>query len=171
MDLKEIIKDYKNFPKKGITFRDFTPLLNNPKAWNFVITYFKDISKELKPDKIVGIESRGFIIGSVLANELGIGFVPIRKKGKLPGEIVSIKYQLEYGTDELEIKRDSLSKESRIIITDDLLATGGTANAAINLVKKLDAKVISAFFIIELTGLNGRDRLKDSSEIFSMVKY
>jgi len=170
MNLKRIISEYPNFPKKGILFRDFSPILNNPAAMSFVVEEF---SKRFHPgdvDVFVGIESRGFITASILAQKYNKGMVMLRKAGKLPGKTVKISYTIEYGKAVLEIQKNVLKKDERVIICDDLLATGGTANAAAKLVEKMGAEITGFAFIIELTGLNGIKKLS-SYKTVSLVQY
>ena len=170
MKLKRIISEYPNFPKKGILFRDFSPILNNPAAMSFVVEEF---SKRFHPgdvDVFVGIESRGFITASILAQKYNKGMVMLRKAGKLPGKTVKISYTIEYGKAVLEIQKNVLKKDERVIICDDLLATGGTANAAAKLVEKMGAEITGFAFIIELTGLNGIKKLS-SYKTVSLVQY
>ena len=171
MDLKKHIKNIHDFPKPGILFRDVNPLFQSPELSNFVINQLGSYCEKYQPDYIAGIEARGFIVGSALSNATGIGFIPIRKKGKLPGEIISYKYELEYGTDSLEIQKDCCSKGSRVLLVDDLLATGGTAKAASDLLSSVDVEVVAIAFIVELSELNGRDKLDKSYPIISLVKY
>ena len=170
MNLKRIIAEYPNFPKKGILFRDFSPILNDPAAMSFVVEEF---SKRFHPgdvDVFAGIESRGFITASILAQKYNKGMVMLRKAGKLPGKTVKISYTIEYGKAVLEIQKNVLKKDERVVICDDLLATGGTANAAAKLVEKMGAKVTGFTFIIELTGLNGNKKLSNY-KIVSLVQY
>jgi len=170
MNLKKIIAEYPNFPKKGILFRDFSPILNDPAAMSFVVEEF---SKRFHPgdvDVFVGIESRGFITASILAQKYNKGMVMLRKAGKLPGKTVKISYTIEYGKAVLEIQKNVLKKDERVIICDDLLATGGTANAAAKLVKKMGAEITGFAFIIELTRLNGSKKLS-SYKTVSLVQY
>jgi len=170
MNLKRIISEYPNFPKKGILFRDFSPILNNPAAMSFVVEEF---SKRFHPgdvDVFVGIESRGFITASILAQKYNKGMVMLRKAGKLPGKTVKISYTIEYGKAVLEIQKNVLKKDERVVICDDLLATGGTANAAAKLVEKMGAKVTGFTFIIELTELNGNKKLSNYKTV-SLVQY
>jgi len=170
MNLKRIIAEYPNFPKKGILFRDFSPILNDPAAMSFVVEEF---SKRFHPgdvDVFAGIESRGFITASILAQKYNKGMVMLRKAGKLPGKTVKISYTIEYGKAVLEIQKNVLKKDERVVICDDLLATGGTANAAAKLVEKMGAKVTGFTFIIELTGLNGNKKLSNYKTV-SLVQY
>jgi len=170
MNLKRIISEYPNFPKKGILFRDFSPILNDPAAMSFVVEEF---SKRFHPgdvDVFAGIESRGFITASILAQKYNKGMVMLRKAGKLPGKTVKISYTIEYGKAVLEIQKNVLKKDERVVICDDLLATGGTANAAAKLVEKMGAKVAGFTFIIELTGLNGNKKISNYKTV-SLVQY
>jgi len=155
------IRDIPNFPKKGIIFKDITTLLNNPKAFQTLINHLENRYKEYDLDYIAGIDARGFIFGSILADRLGVGFVPVRKKGKLPYTTVSEKYSLEYGFDEVEIHIDAFGgkKGARVLLIDDLIATGGTAKAGVNLINKVDANCVECCFIAELTFLNGKDTI------------
>jgi len=170
--IKSKIRTISNFPKQGILFRDITTLLKDKDGMNKVIEILYNRYKEKKIDLVCGIESRGFIIGSILAYKLGVGFVPIRKKGKLPYEVVKEEYDLEYGVDCIEIHKDSINIGQNVLIVDDLLATGGTALAACNLVSKLGGRVFECGFVIELQDLHGRKRLLDRGyDIFSVVSY
>jgi adenine phosphoribosyltransferase len=166
---KRLIRDIEDYPKKGITFRDITPLLKDPKTFSLCIEELASKLKERKIDYIVGIESRGFIVGAPLAQLLGVGFIPVRKKGKLPFRTVSKSYELEYGTATIELHADSIERGKRVAIVDDLLATGGTTRATIELVRELGGIVDSCAFLIELTGLSGREKLE--AEVFSLIKY
>lgn len=170
MDLTSHIRNVKDFPKPGIMFRDITTLLKNPEAFNYTSEQLFNFTKNLKITKVVGIESRGFIFGALLASKLNCGFIPVRKPGKLPAEKESISYSLEYGEDKLEIHKDAIKPGDKVLIHDDLLATGGTMNAVCKLIEKLGGEVVQLSFIIELTFLNGRDRLK-SYDVCSIVKY
>ncbi len=171
MNLKNFIQEIPNFPKKGIIFRDFNPLLQNPQAWTHVMNRFGELCDELKPDLIAGIESRGFIVGSSLAFKQQIGFVPIRKAGKLPGKVIGVDYSLEYADARLEIQDSLVEAGSRVLVVDDLLATGGTACAATELIAKTMAKVVGFGFVIELESLNGRSVLDKEVPIFSLISY
>lgn len=170
MDLKSYIRNVKDFPKVGIMFRDITTLLKNPEAFNYTLEQLLDFTKEKKISKVVGIESRGFIFGSILSHELDCGFIPVRKPGKLPAEKVSISYSLEYGEDILEIHKDAIQSGDKVLVHDDLLATGGTMNAVCQLIEKLGGEVVQVSFIVELSFLNGRDKLK-SYDVRSIVNY
>ena len=168
--LRSLIRDVPNFPKKGIVFKDITPLLKHGAALRFACDELARTFKRSDIDQVVGIESRGFIISPVLAYQLGAGFVPVRKKGKLPAAKEAISYNLEYGTDSLEVHQDAVRKGTRVIIVDDLLATGGTAEAVIKLVEKLGGIVLGLAFLVELTFLKGRERLKDY-QVHSLIQY
>lgn len=170
MDLKEKIRDVPDFPKKGILFRDITTLLKDKKSFSFVVEELFKRYNDKDIDIIAGIESRGFIFGSALAYRINKGFVPIRKPGKLPSTTVSEEYSLEYGTDKIEMHVDAIKEGDRVLLIDDLLATGGTMAAACSLVEKAGGKVTECSFLIELAFLNGRDRLK-GYDIYSMVTY
>jgi adenine phosphoribosyltransferase len=170
MDLKTQIRNIKDFPKQGIMFRDITTLLKNPLAFDYTMNQLLEFIKGKKINKVVGIESRGFIFGSVLAYKLGCGFVPVRKPGKLPAEKVSISYSLEYGEDKLEIHKDAIQPGDKVLVHDDLLATGGTMNAVCQLIEKLGGEIVQVSFIVELSFLNGRDKLK-SYDVRSIVNY
>ena len=172
MDFKSIIRDIPDYPKKGIIFKDITTLLKNPSAFQGVINVFYEKLKNEKIDKIIGIESRGFIFGAPLAYKLNVGFIPIRKKGKLPGETISVNYDLEYGTDQIEMHTDALKKGERVILVDDLIATGGTALAAIKLINKMEAEIIENLFLIDLTFLGGSKSIKKlGHKVFSICNY
>ncbi len=168
--LRDSIRSIPDFPKKGILFRDITTLLKDKAAFAEAINALLARHKGKNIAKVVGMESRGFILGAPLAYLLGAGFVPVRKKGKLPAETFSAKYELEYGVDHLEVHKDAIEPGENIIIVDDLLATGGTAVATIDLVKNFKANIVAVDFLIELTELHGRDKLK-GYEIFTLIKY
>ncbi len=159
-ELKQYIRSIKDFPVKGIMFRDITTLLKEPEAVNKTLKYLLTFTDGIKIDKVVGIESRGFIFGSMLAQKLDVGFILARKPGKLPAETESESYQLEYGTDKIEMHKDAISKGDKVLLHDDLLATGGTSAAAAKLIEKLGGEVVQVSFVIELTFLNGREKLK-----------
>ncbi len=169
-DLKQYIRSIKDFPKEGIMFRDITTLLQNPASLNLTLVQLFENCKNLNVSKVVGIEARGFIYGAMLAQKLDVGFAPIRKPGKLPADKVQETYTLEYGTDTIEIHKDAIKPGEKVLIHDDLLATGGTAKAAANLVEKLGGKVVQLSFIIELSFLNGRKLLSDYN-VKSLVDY
>ena len=170
MDLRNIIRNIPDFPVKGIQFKDITTLLRDKDAYRYVIDRITNHCKDLNIDFIAGIEARGFIIGAPVAYNLEVGFIPIRKGGRLPYQVEKITYQLEYGESVLEIHNDAFPKGSRIMIIDDLLATGGTTLAVFKLIEKLEGIVVGADFIIELEMLKGREKLK-GYEIFSLIKY
>jgi len=170
MDYKSMIREVPNFPKPGILFYDITTLLKDAKAFRSVIDDLTARYRFQHISKIVGIESRGFIIGSPLAYHLGAGFVPVRKPGKLPADIYEVKYNLEYGSNSLAIHRDAIDMDERVLIVDDLLATGGTAAATVNLVRQLGGTIVGLVFLVELTGLKGRDKLNDC-HVHSMITY
>jgi len=168
--IKSKIRTVPHWPKQGIMFRDITTLIKDPKGLKETIDHLYDRYKKKKIDKVVGIEARGFIFGAPLAYVLGCGFIPVRKPGKLPAECVSEEYTLEYGTDKIEIHKDAIDKGDKILIIDDLLATGGTMSAARNLVKKLGGKVVECTFIVDLVDLKGRDKLTGEN-IYSVVEF
>jgi adenine phosphoribosyltransferase len=168
-DLKQHIRSVPDFPKPGILFYDIGTLLADGPAWHETLTRLADILRPLKPDALIGIESRGFLVAAPLAAMLGVGFVMVRKKGKLPGKTIRHSYALEYGTDTIEIQEGMLKPKQRVIICDDLLATGGTAAAATALTRQIGAEVIHAAFIIDLTFLEGRKRLDVPAT--SLVSY
>ncbi len=170
MDLKQFIRNIPDFPKQGILFRDITTLLKDPKAFNYALDELYNSIIDKNITKVVAIESRGFIFGSLLANKLNAGFVPIRKPNKLPGEKIVEEYSLEYGTDKIEIHKDAITSCDNILLHDDLLATGGTMLAACKLVEKLGGKIAQISFLIELEALNGRNLLKDYN-VTSIIKY
>ena len=168
--LKETIRSIPDFPKEGILFRDITTLLKDKSALADAIDTLADRHTGKDIAKVVGIESRGFILGTPVAYLLGAGFVPVRKKGKLPAETYSATYELEYGTDHLEIHKDAIEPGETIVVVDDLLATGGTAAAVIELLKNFNANIVSVDFLIELVDLKGREKLK-GCEVYATIKY
>ena len=170
MDLKSTIRSIPDFPKPGILFRDITTLLKDPAAFCFVIDELASRYRGSRIDAIAGIESRGFIFGAALAAKLAAGFIPIRKPGKLPAPTVSAEYSLEYGTDKIEMHVDAVSPGMRVLVIDDLLATGGTMRAACELIEKTGGTVAECCFIIELAGLEGRKALP-GKDIFSLLVY
>ena len=169
-ELKNFIRDIPDFPKKGIIFKDITPLLMDHLALKKSIDLLAKKFKKEKVEYVVAVEARGFIFGTALAYKLGAGFIPIRKKGKLPFRTKSVSYQLEYGTDHLEIHEDAIKPESRVLVVDDLLATGGTVTAVTNLLKEQKAKIVGIAFLVELKFLKGHQKLKDYP-IYSLIKY
>jgi adenine phosphoribosyltransferase len=168
--LKSIIRHVPDFPKQGILFYDITTLLKNGTALHEVIDLLANRFQNDKVDLVLGIESRGFIFASALACQLGVGFVPVRKPGKLPAETIQVTYDLEYGKDRLEIHRDAIRPGQRILLVDDLLATGGTAAATVQLIRQLGGVVVGIAFVIELEFLNGRKKL-EGYDIYSLLKY
>ena len=169
MDLKKYIRDIPDFPKPGIIFKDITPLLNDGKAFKTAVDNISKPFKGGKIDYIVSVEARGFLFGAAAAYKLGVGVVPVRKKGKLPHRTISVSYDLEYGQDVLCIHEDAIRKGSRVLIVDDLLATGGTTKAVVELIEKLGGKVTGIAFLIELTALKGREKLK-GYRVTSLIK-
>jgi adenine phosphoribosyltransferase len=169
MDLKDHIRSIPDFPKPGILFYDISTLLAHPQAWKATIERLAEAVGPQKPDLLVGIESRGFLVAAPLAYALGSGFAMVRKPGKLPGKTVGFTYDLEYGTDRIEIQEDAIAPGQRVVVVDDLIATGGTTAAAINLVTQQGGTVIGAACIIELSFLNGRDRIP--VPVTAMVSY
>ena len=170
MDLKKYIRNIPDFPKKGIIFRDITTLIQHPVAFSETIEIFHSRYKTKHIDIIAGIEARGFIFGAALAYKLGVGFVPIRKKGKLPWKTVSETYELEYGTDTIEIHEDAIESGKSVLLMDDLIATGGSLLAAKNLVEKLGGRILEAAVVIELVDLKGREKIAPL-ELFSLVQF
>ena len=169
--LKKYISEINDFPKKGIVFKDLNPIYKEPKIWNELMLPLQKLISKKKPDYIAGIESRGFIAASALAFKLGLGFITIRKPNKLPGKVIGINYKLEYGEDRLEIQQNIIEKDSKVILLDDLLATGGTSGAAGNLIKKTGANLIGYAFLVELTELRGRENLDSNLFVESLIKY
>ncbi|HEY5615718.1 MAG TPA: adenine phosphoribosyltransferase [Bacteroidota bacterium] len=169
-ELAKVIRDVPDFPQKGIVFKDITTLLQNPDAFRKALNIFYERYRDEKITKVAGVESRGFIFGAALAVQLGVGFVPIRKKGKLPAETIREEYALEYGTDSIEVHTDAIQKGERVLIHDDLLATGGTIQAACKLVERLGGKIVGLSFLVELSFLKGREKLK-GNDVFSIVQY
>lgn len=169
--LKSLIRDVPDFPSKGIMFRDLTTMIKNGEALHVMSKELAALYQGRGVTKVVGIESRGFIGGSILAYELGCGFVPARKPGKLPSVTIKASYAKEYGVDTIELHSDAITSDDVVVLHDDLLATGGTMNAAYQLVKSMNPKKIYINFIVELTALNGRDNLPKDCEITSLLKY
>lgn len=170
MNLKNYIADIQDFPKEGILFRDITPLMNDGEAFKYATKSICDFAKEVGAELVLGPEARGFIFGCPVAYELGLGFVPVRKPGKLPRETVSFEYDLEYGSNTLCIHADSIKKGQKVLIVDDLLATGGTVEATIKLVEKLGGEVVGCAFLIELLDLKGRELIKNYN-IKALIQY
>jgi len=169
IDFKDHIRSIPDFPKPGIVFYDISTLLAHAGAWREAVHQMAETVRPHRPDLLVGIESRGFLVAAPLAYALGLGFAMIRKRGKLPGDIITHNYDLEYGSDTIEIQADAIKPGQRVVVMDDLLATGGTMAAAINLLRQVGAEVTAAQFIIELTFLNGRDRLDVPAQ--SLIAY
>ncbi len=171
LDLQPFIRAIPDFPKPGILFRDINPLLRSPEAMGEVLDHLGRVCESVKPDLIVGIESRGFIVGMPLALRQGLGFIPVRKPGKLPGAVIGLDYALEYGSDRLEIQADACADGQRILVVDDLLATGGTAAATGRLVEQAGGTVVGYAVVIELVGLNGRRQLPPDAQVTSVLTY
>lgn len=159
MNLENYIREVADFPKKGVIFKDITPLLNNPEAVKFCTEKILHLIGNQKIDKVIGVESRGFFFATLLAQKLNAGFVPVRKPGKLPYQTISVSYDLEYGTDTVEMHIDAIKKGEKVLIHDDVLATGGTAKATCDLVKKLGGEIVQCNFLMEIPFLKGRDKL------------
>jgi adenine phosphoribosyltransferase len=170
MSLEKYIRDIQGFPKEGILFKDITPLLIDPEARKKCLDILVSSLAGKKIDKVIGVESRGFFFGILIAQELSVGFIPVRKANKLPYETISASYDLEYGTDTLEIHTDAIQKGDRILIHDDVLATGGTAKAVCELVEHLGGEIVQCNFLMELTFLNGRAKI-EGKEIFAAITY
>jgi len=170
-ELLASIRDIPDFPKPGIVFKDITTLLNNPKAFKLLMDHLEDRYKEMNLDYIAALDARGFIFGAPLADRLGVGFVPIRKKGKLPSTTICEKYELEYGFDEVEIHLDAFENKenARVLIIDDLIATGGTADAACKLVKDTKANLVEVCFLMNLTFLDGEERIMKHAPVYSIL--
>lgn len=170
LDLKAYIRNVPDFPRQGVVFRDITPLVQNPAAYRYAVEALAERIERLTPDAVVGIESRGFLFGAPIALRLGLPFLPVRKAGHLPAEHMSVEYALEYGEGQLDIHADALERGQRAVIVDDLLATGGTAAAAAQLVERLGASVAGFAFVIELTFLRGRERL-GINDVIALISY
>lgn len=171
VDLRQLVRDIPDFPKPGILFRDLTPLMRDPSGWQEVMRQLGAVVERVQPDLIVGIESRGFIVGTALATVVRLGFVPVRKPGKLPGQVRGIDYALEYGSDRLEIQHDAFEPGAKVLIVDDLLATGGTAAACAELVQQAGGELVGFGFVAELAALAGRSRLPESQPVESLIIY
>lgn len=169
--VKSMIRDVPDFPKPGIIFKDITTALKEPQTFKRIIDFFTDEYKNKGIDYVAGIESRGFMFGAPLAYNIGAGFIVIRKPGKLPAEVEKVTYDLEYGSDSIEIHSDAIEPGKKVLIIDDLLATGGTAAAACQLVEKVGGEIVSIAFVIELDFLNGREKLPKGKNVVSMVSY
>lgn len=170
IDFERYIRNIADFPVKGIQFKDITTLIKEGEIFSAAVDYMYDPFRKKRITKIVGIESRGFIFGAAMAYKLNVGIIPVRKPGKLPGDILAEEYQLEYGKDSIEIHVDGINKDDKVLIVDDLLATGGTAGAAVKLIERIGAEIIGISFLIELTELNGRSKISDY-EIHSLIQY
>jgi adenine phosphoribosyltransferase len=170
IDLRAYVRDIPDFPRPGIVFKDITPLLLDPSALKHAVAGLAEVARPLEPELVVAAEARGFILGAALALELGVGFVPARKPGKLPHEVVSAEYTLEYGVDTLELHADALAGCTRVLVHDDLLATGGTARALCELIEGLGAEVVGCAFLFELRFLRGRERL-EGYDVRSLIEY
>ncbi|GGK16232.1 adenine phosphoribosyltransferase [Caldalkalibacillus thermarum] len=171
MDFKSKIRVIEDFPQPGIRFKDITTLLKDGQAYQAAIDKLAEYAESKGADLVVGPEARGFVIGAPIAYKLGKGFVPVRKAGKLPAETVQAEYDLEYGQDALAIHKDAIRQGQKVLVADDLLATGGTISTTINLVEQLGGKVVGCVFLIELTYLNGRKKLEPEYHVFSLVQY
>lgn len=169
-EVKKTIRTVPNWPKEGVMFRDITTLLNHPDAMNYIMGKFFERYKDKGITKVVGVESRGFIFGAILAHKLNVGFVPARKPGKLPAKIIKVEYKLEYGSDSLEMHNDAIREGDKVLICDDLCATGGTLKAAAELVERLGGKIEEIAYLIDLPELNGREKLKPY-KTFSLIEF
>jgi adenine phosphoribosyltransferase len=169
-ELEHAIRNIPNFPKPGILFRDITTILKDAQKFKQAIEIITEKYREKKVDKVVAVEARGFIFGGIIAYKLKAGFVPVRKKGKLPAPVFEVTYELEYGTDTLQIHQDAILNKDKVLIVDDLLATGGTAKAVCELIAKFNAEIVGIEFLIELRDLKGREKLKDYP-IYSIIKF
>ncbi|MDY7039850.1 MAG: adenine phosphoribosyltransferase [Chloroflexota bacterium] len=170
MDLASLIRDVPDFPKPGILFKDITTLTKDPDAFQVAIDAMLDYCEDITVDVVVAVESRGYIFGGALAYELGAGFIPVRKLGKLPAETIRVEYSLEYGTEVLEMHKDAIEPGQKVLVVDDLLATGGTAKATIDLVEQLGGEVVSVLFLIDLAFLNGMEKLQDY-DVYSLIQF
>lgn len=169
--IKSKIRDIPDFPKPGIIFKDITPMMKDGEVFHFVLRALAEEAGTYKPDVIAGIEARGFILAPAVADILGVGFVPIRKPGKLPYKVEKITYDLEYGTDTIEMHVDAVDKGQRVVLIDDLLATGGTAHGASSLIKKVGGELVGVGFVVELGFLDGRKKLGSEAPVFSLINY
>jgi len=170
MNYKSLIREVPDFPKPGILFYDITPLLKNQEVYQSILGSLTEKYQEAGIQKVIGIESRGFIFGSVLADRLNTGFVPVRKPGKLPADVYEVRYNLEYGSNSLAVHRDAINVGERVLIVDDLLATGGTAAATVRLIRQLGGSIVGVVFLVELLALEGRQKL-DGCEVYSLISY
>ncbi|MFC1686157.1 adenine phosphoribosyltransferase [Nanoarchaeota archaeon] len=169
--LKKTIRTVPNWPKEGVMFRDITTLMKDPKAFSEVLEIFYNRYKDKDIGIVAGIESRGFILAGAIAHKLGVGFIPIRKPGKLPAETESVEYELEYGKDKIEIHKDAIQPGLKVLLMDDLIATGGTATAACELIKRLNGNIVEIACIIDLPDLKGSQKLKESHPVFSIMQF
>jgi adenine phosphoribosyltransferase len=169
--IRTAVRDIPDYPKPGILFKDITTVLRQPELFRSVIDYFTLVARDQDIQYVVGIESRGFIFGAPLADRIGAGFVPVRKRGKLPGSVAQYEYDLEYGTDCIEIHDDAIEPGARVLLVDDLLATGGTAEAAAQLIRKVGGELIGAAFLIELSFLPGREKLASLPRVDALIQY
>lgn len=170
MNIKDYIREIPDWPKPGVNFKDITPLLENKEAFKYIIDKFAGQFENDRPDKVVGIDARGFLLAAPVAYKLGCGLSIVRKKGKLPAKCVSQDYSLEYASNIIEMHEDAIKKGERVILIDDVLATGGTARAAVDLIEKLEGEVVGLGFLIDLTFLKGKEKLKDY-KIYSLIEY
>jgi adenine phosphoribosyltransferase len=170
-DLRRWVRDIPDFPKPGILFRDLTPMMRDPEGWQAMVRQLSRVCEGLQPDLIVGIESRGFLVGGALATALALPFAPVRKPGKLPGTVHGVDYTLEYGSDRLEIHADGFEDSPSVLVVDDLLATGGTAAACGQLVQQAGGRLIGFAFVVELLALDGRRRLPESVPVEALIRY
>lgn len=170
MDLSKYIASVPDYPEKGVTFRDISPLMADGEAYQYATQQIVDYAKDKDVEMIVGPEARGFIVGCPVAIEMGVGFAPARKKGKLPREVIEVNYGLEYGEDTLQLHKDAIQPGQRVLVVDDLLATGGTLAATIELIEELGGVVVGTAFLIELEDLKGRDKI-EGYDIFTVLKY
>ncbi len=170
LELAPLIRDIADFPKKGIVFKDITTLLNNGPAFHQAIDQLLERIRPYRVDAVIGMESRGFIFAAPIAYLLGVGFVPVRKLGKLPGPTISTEYELEYGTNTLELHSDAIHPGQRVLVVDDLLATGGTVSATVELIERLKGEVVAVAFLVELDFLKGRDRLR-GYDVISLIRF
>lgn len=168
--LKDMIREVPDWPKPGVSFKDITTVLRDAEAWTSTVDRLAELCRPFRPEVVVAPEARGFIVGAALSYALGVGCVPVRKRGKLPGETIRSEYQLEYGSDALEVHKDALTPGSRVLVVDDVLATGGTIAASLDLVRRLGGEIVAVAFLIELTYIPGREKLS-GYEVVSLISY